>query len=698
MSTLMSGVIPRGMFNIVAVAILGIVIQGCGSSSDSMRGGASDSPIVAKVGDYNLTLNEFERQYIRNNGGEEAALKSTPEERKDFLNLLVKYHLKVQEARDLGYHKDPEVQTELNEYRDNLAEPYLMERAIIDPNVEELYERRKEEVRVAHILIRPITDTLGVTDTLAMQKRVDSIFAALQAGEDFAVLAQRYSDDETTKKKGGDLYFFTAGMTVPAFDAAAYSLKPGEVYQEPVETMFGWHIIKMIERQPTRGEIKVSHILARFDPENPEDTTAQWDKIHAIQDSLNAGQTFEAIAMRHSEDPQSAKVGGDLGWGGRRRFVQEFEEVAYSLDVGEVSDIVRTPFGYHLIMLTDERPMKSYEELKPELKDTYRRYGYNEDRAAFIANLKTKFNGKIHRETIDQLVPHLDTTTTTSAAGWYNDIPGNILEKPFVSLTGKTITVDDAVKIIERNRDYQSTSLRHFSVMNMADKMLTTEAIKMETKDLEEQYPEFAELMQDYREGVLLFRAEQEAVWNKVSIDSTNLRAFWETKKDNYTWPDRVAFKELFVTNDSLAKVMKDSLDAGIEFAELAARHTQRTGYKEKGGDWGFVPVDKNELSKKANELTVGAVEGPMKFQYGYSIIRVTGKDPARTKTFDEAYSEVSSKFQEHESKRLENEWIQSLKDKFGVETRESVLEEAFSDLHYSPDGQPEGAKPRTMK
>lgn len=635
--------------------------------------------VVAEIGDYKLTLGEYERQYIRNNGGETAAYRSGLDARSEFLDLLVKYRLKVLEAREKGYDKDPEIQRELTDYRNSLAVPYLTERALIDPKIEQLHKLRQEEVLVAHILIRIPVDSLGVTDTLIAYNKAMDIIGKLNDGVSFDSLARQNSEDRGTNERGGLLGWFTAGMTVPAFDNAIYSLKPGQVRQRPVRTMFGYHVVTMYDRKPARGEIQVSHILVRFPQETPDDTTAAFAKISAIRDSLKNVQDFPAFALRNSEDPTSGANGGDLGWVGRHKFVPEFEVVAFELQPNKLSRIVRTQFGYHLILVTDERPPKSFEESRQELKDLYKRYSYEQDNQEFLAGILAKYDAKTDTKVSAQIIANVDTTATTSAPGWYNRIDDDLKAKVWITMKGSKVTVGEAIKTIERSQDLQSKALNRSSLESVASILSHKEALRLETEDLETRYPEFGALMQEYREGVLLFRAEQESVWNAVKVEDEGLQKFWKQHASEYTWPDRVRFSEIFVTSDSLATVLRDSVNAGVDFAALAERHTQRSGYKKKMGDWGFQALDANELAVAAAKAAPGWVEGPMKFQYGFSIIKVTEKDNAREKTFEEARSEVSSKFQEFESKRLEREWIQSLKDKYGVKIHEDVLKKAFA-------------------
>ncbi|MFZ1731458.1 MAG: peptidylprolyl isomerase [Bacteroidota bacterium] len=662
------------------VIIIGLILVVAAFAGPMSQAQQKES-VVAEIGDYKLTLGEYERQYIRNNGGETAAYRSGEDTRQEFLDLLIKYRLKVLEAHQKGYDKDPDILRELGEYRNSLAVPYLTERALIDPKIADLYKQRLEELRASHILIRIPVDSLGVSDTLTAYKKAMDVIRQANAGVPFDSLARQNSEDKGTAENGGDLQWFSAGMTVPVFDQAVYNLKVGQVCKFPVRTMFGYHVVKLFDRKPARGEIQVSHILARIPQDNPSDTSAAFAKINSILDSLKKGEDFAALASRNSEDPGSGALGGDLGWVGRRKFVPEFEAAAFALKPSEISGVVRSQFGYHIIKVMGERDPKSFEDSRQELKDLYRRYSYDQDNQVFLDAIVAKYSVKANADVTAMIISSVDTTATTSAPGWYNRLTDALKARVWITMSGASVTVGEAIKIIERNQDLQSKALNRESLANVADMLGRKEAMRLETENLETRYPEFGALMQEYREGVLLFRAEQDAVWNSVKVEEPKLKDFWEQHKSEYTWPNRVRFSEIFVTSDSLANVLRDSLNTGMDFGELASRHTQRTGYQKKQGDWGFQTLDANELAVAASKGIPGWIEGPMKYQYGFSIIKVTEKDKSREKTFEEAQSEVSSKFQEYESKRLEREWIQSLKDKYGVKIHEDVLKKAFTDL-----------------
>lgn len=670
-SAIVSHRIPSIMKHALLLLLVSVIpalcTLGCGSSGDAT---------LATIGSYTLTTTEFERQYIKNNGGQAAADTSTVDQRREFLDLLVKYRLKVLAAFDAGYDKDDEIQKELTEYRNSLATPYLLERILVDRNVGILYERRKEDVRVAHILLRVVPDSSGVADTMSVYTTAMRVIALSKSGVPFDSLARTYSQDPRTASVGGDLRYFTAGMTTPAFEDQVYGLKPGQVGDRPVRTPFGYHVVKLLERVPARGELEVSHIFVRVEPGT--DTAAAWAKISDAQFRLKQGKSFAEVATALSEDSASAIKGGALNPIGRGRVVPEFEDAAYALKVGETSGIVKSMFGYHILKLTGEKPARSLDEARGELKDVYRQFGYDEDYATFRTQAVKKYQVTTRPEAVDALARAVDTTSTTAVAGWFGKIPKEVKDQTAITLTGKTLTVQDVVTTIERNRDLQGQPLNRTSLSSLMSMIGEKEALAKETADLESRYPEFADLMREYREGVLLFKAEQDNVWSKVVVSDSALRQFWTPRRAEYRWPDRVQFSEIFLTNDSLVNVVLDSLRQGVNFSDLAERNTHRIGYREKKGDWGMQTVSYNDLSRLAMTMEVGAVQGPVKYQYGKSIIKVTAKEPAREKTFEEAQSEVSSKFQEFESKRLEREWVDRLKARYGVTVNASLLKDLF--------------------
>lgn len=144
-------------------------------------------------------------------------------------------------------------------------------------------------------------------------------------------------------------------------------------------------------------QVRASHILIKVDPGADEAKKAEArTKIESLQAKLKNGEDFGALAKEYSEGPSGPK-GGDLGFFGRGQMVKPFEETAFSMKPGQVSGMVETRFGYHLIMVTERTPEStlSYEEVKDRLEQYLKQQKAQEAIAAYVETLKGK--AKIER-------------------------------------------------------------------------------------------------------------------------------------------------------------------------------------------------------------------------------------------------------------------------------------------------------------
>jgi parvulin-like peptidyl-prolyl isomerase len=147
---------------------------------------------------------------------------------------------------------------------------------------------------------------------------------------------------------------------------------------------------------------------------------------------------------------------------------------------------------------------------------------------------------------------------------------------------------------------------------------------------------------------------------------------------ENYRWSERVNFAEIYTKTDSVVKAAYKKVKSGKDFLDVAQEYTNRSGYQEKKGVWGFQPFTFNDLSLKASTMAIDSITAPFKFEKGWSIIKALGKDSAHVKTFEEAMPEVASTYQEVASKQREKEWVEALKKKYPVTINKEALPEAF--------------------
>lgn len=662
-----------------ALLIVLLVLVGCGPKQSDI--------VLLQVGKSNVSLGEYESFFMRNSGGWEVAKQSSLEERERFLDLLKNYKLKLQYAYDNNLQKDPEITSELADYRTSLASTFLIEKEITEPGTVQLYNRKKEEIRASHILFQVKPDASPEDTLKAFEKALD-ILTRLKAGEPFETLAVRYSEDPSAKFNKGDLYYFTGGQMTPPFENVAYALKVGEVAPRPVRSGFGYHVIKLTGRQPSRGKIKAGHIMMRFQTSAADsaDTTNALVRINGVLDSLRKGMQFADLAAKLSEDQGSAPQGGSLGWFERRRWIQPFDEVAFTLTAGQTSGVVRTPYGYHIIHCDSVQPFPPYGEIREEVRKRYQETRYNDDYMAFIANLKKDYAYAFDDAVFHEFLASIDTNQTTDDSGWAGTIPAALRSRMLMSIKNSPISLDSFITVVSTKQDFRGTILREKELRNRADKYGEILLLDTRSAGLEASYPEFAALMKEYQDGVVLFKAEQMEVWNKVAVNDTALREYFNANKDKFRFPARVDYSELRVESDTLALLVYDSLSSGGDFAAFAARYNEDEELKAKGGSHGFQPVDSDDLAAEAETMEIGKISEPIEIETGgYVIIRTNGKEPARPKTFEEAGAEVSNAFQEYESKRLEKLWLERIQQQHPVVMFKEHLNEAFTHQPEQP-------------
>jgi len=304
---------------------------------------------------------------------------------------------------------------------------------------------------------------------------------------------------------------------------------------------------------------------------------------------------------------------------------------------------------------------------------------YEKDYEAYINDMRNRFNLTYNipvRYALEHGFP--DSTLTPADSAW--DVLGDTDLAPEVLLTydGGSLTVGDVLTLIEIKPEFQMVALTPRSVERMIDQLSTQILLLEHARRRSDYREEFTALMDEYRDGILLYQIEQEEVWNRIRVNDSLLREFHAPRKENYRLPDRVNIAEIYVTTDSLARRAMERTDSGEEFLQIAEDMTMRAGFREKKGVWGFQPYSVNDMTKRAAGIPVDSVSPPFKNGSGWSIIKVLAKDSARAKTFEEASLDVTSEYQEHAAKERERVWIEELRSKYGVTLNRDILKTAF--------------------
>ncbi len=627
------------------LALAGLLVSlfaGC-SSGGMISSGSSDDRVVAEFAGETLTLNEFEDRYALAVGGREAAAQDSFPAYADFLSRYVDFRLKVQQARDIGLDKDTALVQEVNDYRTQLAKPYFLEREVLDGIIRDLYEKQNEEIRAAHILIR-LDENAPPSDTLAAYNKLSAIRDSLAAGADFATLAVRNSEDPSVQRNRGDLGYFTGGRMIDAFERQAYATPVGEV--SPVfRTSFGYHILEVTDRRAASPEINASHILIRLGPDaTAADSTQALELARSLRQRILAGEDFATLARQYSDDQASGQKGGDLGYFNRVRMVEPFADAAYELqNVGDVSDVVETPFGYHLIKLTGKKEMPTYDEAYPDLKQLAERLPRTAVRRQAVG-----------REFRDKVGSRLDEAAVRRATASYP--PDSLLRNAVVTRFGPYsdstfATTGDSTFALGGLADYlrqtrvAPSSDQLAQLLTLANDYLNEQAVELAAYQLEDRDPDFRRIMQDYADGVLLFRISEDSVWNAATRDSLALMRYFEANKSDYNFPERRRIVGFYSRNDSLLQIAASALDAGKTPTEVEAMLTGAE--QEVRVDTVYVSQANDSFFDQALTLNVGQRTPVLPYQSRKAILYLAAIEPPRPMTFEEARAQVVASYQD---------------------------------------------------
>ena len=255
----------------------------------------------------------------------------------------------------------------------------LYSQEIPESILSEAYERMQYDLRASHILIK-VDKNAPPEDTLAAYKKIMTIRNRIIEGETFDAVAREASEDlsaidhadplskKMVKGNGGDLGYFTVMNMVYPFETAAYNTSVGQVSM-PVRTGFGYHLITVTDRKPAMGIVTVAHISVRIPTDaNPEDMQKYKDKINEAYSKLNAGGKWEDVVTQYSDDKSSVAKGGQLPSFGVSRMVPDFIIAICNLkNRGDISEPVKTIFGWHIIKLIERKPVGTYQEEKSSL-------------------------------------------------------------------------------------------------------------------------------------------------------------------------------------------------------------------------------------------------------------------------------------------------------------------------------------------
>lgn len=612
-------------------------------------------PVIFTFGTDTVFKSEFERVYSKNN--DVKTKKPSEKEIQEYLDLYVKFKLKVKEAYSRQMDTNDAFIQELAGYRKQLAQPYLVDNHVTDQLIEEAYNRMLEEVNVSHILINCAKDDLPKDTLIAYKKILDIRKQIMDNKISFDSAARQMSDDPSAKVNNGLLGYFSAFQMIYPFESMAYNTPKGQISMA-FRTQFGYHILKVNDRRQSPGEIKVAHIMVRFN--NDKEVAAAKEKIDAIYAKLQAGENFEELVKQYSEDYSTKSNKGEMTWfKSTGQLPTDFKEASFALkNNGDYTAPVKTDFGWHIIKRLDHKGIAPLSEQKETLKYKVSR----DDRSQISSKVVLERLKKDNKFTPNdkELVSYIATVDTSLLRGAWIPTPKSKTANVLFTIAGQKYTYDDFSTFIMNFQGPKKSDNVGYVVKDFYNDYVEKMNFAYEEDHLEEKYPDFKNLMQEYRDGILLFELTDKMVWSKSVEDTIGLKAYYELNKTKYMWGTR-AEAAIFDCSDAkvakaVKKLVKKNLPDTLIYKKINAKDplalSITRGKFEKGQN---ETLDKITWKEGVTDLPPNGTK--QTFIKIYKVMEPTPKE------LSEIMGVATSDYQAY----LEDTWIKELKNKYPV-------------------------------
>lgn len=627
---------------------------------------AQNKDVLFTIDNNSYKTDEFLRIYNKNL---DLVKDENQKDLNQYLELFIGYKLKVNKAYKLKLEQEAKYKNELATYRSQLSKNYLTDTEVTESLIKEAYERQKIDINASHILIN-CQENAKPADTLIAFKKAMVVYNQLKKGEDFGKLAASFSEDPSAKENNGNLGYFSAFRMIYPFETRAYQTKKGE-FSKPVRTRFGYHIIKVNDIRANRGEISIAHIMIMAD-KNKDELKSTEDKaktqIEDIYKKLQQGEKFEELAKQFSQDPNSAQKGGVLNKFSSGQISSEiFENTAFSLNKeNPISQPFKSEYGWHIQKFIEKYPAKSLEELKKEITEKITR----DDRSKKIDNSLTE---KLYKKynVINNEKTYVATAKAVTPAYYKGEwkLPENmnsynttIAKISDLELKGSQFLefVNDQQNAPDKIEPINALLKQHYKTF------LDTSVKMYYNNSLEKEFPDFANVMQEYREGLLIFDLMEKEIWEKSKNDTIGLKKFHQDNIKNYQWKKRY---DMIISSSTDKKIIENTrkmLEKGVSTDEIKKQLNVgdkiNVMFNENKFEEGNLAISKNWNTQKPKEIFQ---EGT--YFYYYHVKNIIPEGP---KEFENCKGKVINDYQNF----LESTWIDNLKKEFKVTINQDIF------------------------
>ena len=624
---------------------------------------ALNDSILMTVAGRKIEAGEFIRMFNKSNESDKLP------DVDNYLQQYINFRLKVADAINKGIDTTKEFKNELNGYRNQLAQNYLTDTKTKEKLLQRTYERSLIDINAWHILIN-CPEGSKATDTLNAWNKAADVKQRILRGESFEQVARSTSDDPSVRLNGGNLGYFTVFQMITPFEDAAFNMKKGSI-SDPVRTPYGYHIIKVADRRPSKGKVLTAHIMKSAPPGISEEEAKKAEEaINEIYKELLGGASFSKLAQKYSDHKQSAANGGELDWFGTGEIITEFAEAAFALtDTGKYSKPIKSPYGWHIIKLLGKKAPASFQETRSYFESRINQSYLNSlSKKSLINTLKKEYKFRINTTVFNWFVTNTDSLIINGLSKYNRKtIPAGFI----YSFADQRLSARNFAAYIESRKSRIITDEPEVFINRSIEDISNDQIIQYENSILEKKYPDFRYLVNEFYDGILLFNISEEKLWKKAQQDSAGLMRYYEDHKMEFLTKKGIETK-IF----SLRIPDGDKKLASAYRKYSRRKQTDNLMLEKFNKKNDSVLVINERIFFEGDDPVIDKIEWNIgkqniKINNYPSIIIINKVIEPVPKPFSEIEGEMIAGYQDY----LEREWIKQLRAKYTVKINDHIYE-----------------------
>jgi peptidyl-prolyl cis-trans isomerase SurA len=616
-----------------------------------------DSENLMTIGGETISVKEFLRVYNKNID----LVQDESQKNIDYyLNLYTNYKLKLKEARTLGFDKKDSYKKEFESYKNQLSKAYTTDKEVTETLVKEAYNRTTSEVKAHHILVR----IQPGQDTLAAYEKIKALRSRM-VKEDFTSLRTALHDGKSVFVE--DLGYFSAFKMVYDFENAAFNTPLGQT-SKPFRTQFGYHVVKVLDKRPSKGKVQVAHIMIA---NNQKDSTlVPENRIKEIFRSIQEGDSFESLAKQFSDDKSSAAKGGVMNpfkSGDIRSEI--FVNTAFGLkEIGAISEPIQSQFGWHILKLISKTPVEPYEQIKVDLEQKVKRDARSKIiRQKMLEKLKQQY--KISQPSLESVVAKIQKNDADDI--W--EVDASMEPQVFLKIESQEFSYRDFLDLLNKNkRSFKASTGKSKFISNQYALFLGNNLFQYKKNNLINENEDYANVLKEYEEGLLLFDIMENKIWKGAQLDSIGLKSYYNENTSKFKSNSKITATIARSNKKKKLKAVKKMWSQGLSTDAISQKLNERDqALIFSSGDF---EIDSPLIPK--NMVFNKGISEIYSLDDNYVLLNISNIETPQILSFEDAKGAVISKYQSV----LESKWLETLRNKYPIVINEKIL----SDLKKS--------------